>query len=209
MSERDSICASEEKPAWSLVPCREWTKGKFHNGYGTARHQGRNMGVHRLEWIKHNGPITTEQHVCHHCDNPACYEIRHLFLGTAKDNSLDALQKGRLRNGWTSCVHGHPYVAGSFTVRLRGNGRRERVCLECKRATHRASRRRKRERIKKKRAANHFVANRRRKLTGDLVVLARQRFASGESKGQIARSLGVSATAISYAVRRITWKDIA
>ncbi len=33
--------------------------------------------------------------MCHHCDNPPCCNPRHLFRGTASDNALDAVRKGR------------------------------------------------------------------------------------------------------------------
>jgi hypothetical protein len=33
--------------------------------------------------------------ICHHCDNPPCREITHLFLGTNRDNLHDMAVKGR------------------------------------------------------------------------------------------------------------------
>ena len=33
--------------------------------------------------------------VCHHCDVRLCFNPYHLFLGSFKDNSQDALSKGR------------------------------------------------------------------------------------------------------------------
>lgn len=36
--------------------------------------------------------------VCHHCDNRPCFNPKHLFLGTVKDNAVDAMVKGRLKS---------------------------------------------------------------------------------------------------------------
>lgn len=51
--------------------------------------------VHRLEWAKHHGPIPPGMCVLHRCDNPPCYEIAHLFIGTQQDNVADRDAKGR------------------------------------------------------------------------------------------------------------------
>lgn len=42
-----------------------------------------------------NGPIPDKMYICHRCDQPACCNPSHLFLGTAQDNSDDMVAKGR------------------------------------------------------------------------------------------------------------------
>ena len=80
-----------------MTDCIEYEGRKNHAGYG---HLGRTIdGVrktflaHRYFWEKEHGPIPDGMFVCHHCDNPPCINIDHLFLGTPKDNMRDMIQK--------------------------------------------------------------------------------------------------------------------
>lgn len=57
------------------------------------------MGAHRVAWESANGPIPACLMVCHRCDNPACCNPSHLFLGTNRDNVDDMVAKGRAPGG--------------------------------------------------------------------------------------------------------------
>jgi hypothetical protein len=84
--------------------CLEWQGTKNKQGYGlvaTRYGDGRitkkphNYKVHRVMWEIHHGKIPDGLVVCHHCDNPSCINIDHLFLGTLIDNYQDCYNKGR------------------------------------------------------------------------------------------------------------------
>lgn len=90
--------------------CWIW-HGTLHKdtGYGRLCVDNKDMGAHRFSYELHYGPILlTDLFVCHTCDNPACVNPSHLFLGTQKDNLRDMISKGRYYSGPRIWGEKHP-----------------------------------------------------------------------------------------------------
>lgn len=105
--------------------CWLWTAGlRGKSGYGAFKLNGKVIDAHRVSYEIHKGEIPKGMYVCHTCDNRKCVNPEHLFLGTAKDNHQNAVDKGRVIFGWnTEKLKKHP-SRGAY---LRGCR-----CEECK-----------------------------------------------------------------------------
>jgi hypothetical protein len=75
--------------------CIEWTKQRDKGGYGVISINNYPHRVPRVSYETYIGPITPGLLVLHKCDNRACFNPDHLFLGTYQDNTDDMVRKGR------------------------------------------------------------------------------------------------------------------
>jgi hypothetical protein len=88
--------------------CWLWIASTKPNGYGQVRRRGRTLLAHRLAYELFVGPIPAGLSVLHRCDEPACVNPAHLFLGTHDDNMADMVAKGRQCRGarMSAALHG-------------------------------------------------------------------------------------------------------
>jgi hypothetical protein len=84
----------------AVAGCWPWTGFRDKDGYGWFKHRSSvPVRAHRMAFMLSNDETIDGLFVCHHCDNPPCCRPDHLFRGTVRDNSADAVAKGRQVRG--------------------------------------------------------------------------------------------------------------
>lgn len=187
------ICRSQRPPSspafrfWKNVQitpsCWIWTGRKDKDGYGQfSRYHGQPLRAPRFAWEETYGPIPKTLFVLHGCDNPACVNPKHLFLGTALDNAQDCVNKNRTATGDQNGARTHPENL------VRGDGHWMR---------------RTPAKINRGEATGHA------KLTAEQVQDIRKRYETGSAtKIQLANEFSVSRQNISCIIRRKSWAHV-
>jgi HNH endonuclease len=111
----------EKEDAWEFVQvsdgCWLWLgqhhyrrrkDGTVEQRYGKFKTGGVYHEAHRLVYELSFGPIPDGLMVLHTCDNMGCVRPDHLFLGTASDNVMDMITKGRHVHGDDHWTRKHP-----------------------------------------------------------------------------------------------------
>lgn len=102
------LTEKEIKKFWAAVqigmPHECWPYRKTIDVCGYGRFSTRSgprvrIQAHRLAFFLHWGIDPEDYTICHDCDNPACCNPSHLFVGTCADNMKDKVRKGRQARG--------------------------------------------------------------------------------------------------------------
>lgn len=73
--------------------CHEWQSVIHRDGYGKFYFRGKQIQAHRVSYQLQVGEITGKLFVLHKCDNRKCVNPNHLYLGDAKQNVKDKIER--------------------------------------------------------------------------------------------------------------------
>ncbi len=105
--------------------CKVWNGPRQEFGHGTIAMLGKRVLAHRAAWEAEKGPIPAGIDCLHDCpggDNPACWNVDHLWLGTQGDNNADRDRKGR-QIAPKGEDHGMVKLSSHHVLAIRNDGR--------------------------------------------------------------------------------------
>lgn len=105
---RASILAARDRPLSERLAkfvkrgapdeCWLWTGSTNGVGYGKLTiNKKQRLATHVAMEVAGMPKPFDDAIVCHRCDNPPCCNPAHLFWGTARDNTMDGIRKGRIK----------------------------------------------------------------------------------------------------------------
>lgn len=100
LDSKGTIPETVEERFWQRVDkdtdsdCWIWTGEIYSHGYGMLGHRGESENAHRVSYALHYDEAPDGSFICHTCDNKVCVNPKHLYLGDAKTNVDDFLERG-------------------------------------------------------------------------------------------------------------------
>ncbi len=77
--------------------CLLWPMKRDKDGYGRVWHHGKTLGAHRVAFFLTHGRWPSN--ALHSCDNPPCFNPRHIGEGTTAVNQREKAERGRSLRG--------------------------------------------------------------------------------------------------------------
>lgn len=79
--------------------CHQWPGARREKGYGVISLGSRRSGLTNVTRVvlehKLGRPLGSRLYALHTCDNPPCCNPAHLYEGTRRQNTIDALKRGQ------------------------------------------------------------------------------------------------------------------
>jgi len=80
---------------WEWHGCIDKKSGYGKIAMWKERHDRTPEYVHRVSYKLNHGCIPESKDVLHTCDNPKCWNPKHLYAGTPVDNARDMMERNR------------------------------------------------------------------------------------------------------------------